>query len=314
MLMFWNLNKIIIRENNYLPLDWKSLSSSGRVFVEIGFGNGEFLGYLAKAHPDVLVVGIEVSQLCALKGARLALFNGLENIRIIHGDARFLLSRYFAPETVERVYMNFPCPWPKARHASRRVTVPIFADLLNYLLLPGGFFQLATDVDWYAEETSDTFSNSEAFDIDPIVKNPDRPYLTKYERKWKDMGKDTWLLTLYKNSKILPKGDGVDKWDMEIDAESNKTLVSVLKGFEGAEGKVCEGKGHWIFRDSFISENGIGLLSVITADEGFEQHFYLKVIPSKKGFTIKIDSTGHPYRTPAMKAALHYALDLVTAQ
>jgi tRNA (guanine-N7-)-methyltransferase len=186
--------------------------------------------------------------------------------------------------------------------------------MLNYLLLPGGFFQLATDVDWYAEETSDTFSKCGAFDVDPIIKNPDRPYVTKYERKWKAMGKNTWLLTLHKNGKVLPNSDGVDNWEMEIEAESNKTLMAVLKEFDGAEGKVNEGKGHWVFRDSFISESKIGLLSVITADEGFEQHFYFKVIPSRKGFTIKIDSTGHPYRTPAMRAALHYALDLVSAQ
>ena len=197
--MWWNLDEVIVTENKELPLDWKALSPSGRVFVEIGFGSGEFLEYLAKTNPDVLVVGIEVSQCYASKGARLALAKGLGNIRIMHGDARFLLRHCFPPESVEHVFMNFPCPWPKTRHATRRVTVPIFADLLNYLLEPGGVFELVTDVDWYAQEASETISELGALDADPVETNPVRGCVTKYERKWKAMGKDTWRLILRKN-------------------------------------------------------------------------------------------------------------------
>ena len=310
--MLWNLNKVIVSENKVLPIDWKSMSPSGRVFVEIGFGNGEFLEYLARTYPDVLIVGVEVSQWCALKGARLALLKGLNNLRVMHGDARFLLSHCFAPEMVERVYMNFPCPWPKARHASRRVTVPVFADMLNYLLIPGGFFQLATDVFWYAEEASGTISKNGAFDADPIIINPVRPYVTKYERKWKAMGKDTWLLTLHKNSKILSEFSGGDDWAMEVETASKKNAESVLKQLTGVEGVGIGGKGHWIFRDYFLSTSDIVLALVITSDDEFEQHFYLKVISNTKGITIKVDSVGHPYRTPAMRAALHYALNIAS--
>ncbi|NLW62398.1 MAG: tRNA (guanosine(46)-N7)-methyltransferase TrmB, partial [Synergistaceae bacterium] len=61
--------------------------------------------------------------------------------------------------------------------------------------------------------------------------------------------------------------------------------------------------------ETFVSDSGVGLVLVITTDDGFEQHFYLKVIPGRNGFKVKVDSVGHPYRTPAMRAALHYALD-----
>ena len=140
--MWWNLNEVIVAQNGGLPIDWAALSSTGKVIVEIGFGNGEFLEFLGRSNPDKLVVGVEVSQWCAAKGARRVLAAGLANVRIMHGDARFLLRRCFAPESVEKVYMNFPCPWPKARHAQRRVTVPAFAGLINYLLVPGGSFEL----------------------------------------------------------------------------------------------------------------------------------------------------------------------------
>ena len=167
--MSWNLNKVIVSQNDGLPVDWCEMSPSGRIFVEIGFGNGEFLEYLARSNPEVLIVGIEVSQWCAAKGARRILAAGYENARVMHGDARFLLRHCFAPESVERVYMNFPCPWPKTRHASRRVTVPSFSDLMNYLISPGGSFELATDVDWYAQETAEVFSVNPAFRADPAT-------------------------------------------------------------------------------------------------------------------------------------------------
>ncbi len=206
-------------ENVKLPLDWASLSPSGRVFVEIGFGNGEFLEYLAQTFPEVLIVGIEVSQWCVAKGARRALAAGLGNVRIMHGDARFLLRHCFSPESVERVFMNFPCPWPKTRHASRRVTVPHFADLLSYLIAPGGSFELATDVDWYAEEAAETISAPGVFRADPIEVDPKRPYVTKYERKWRAMGKSTWHLVLHKMGKyddaITEDNNGRWKWSVK---------------------------------------------------------------------------------------------------
>ncbi len=312
--MTWDLGRIIIDQNNDLPVNWGSLSASSRVFVEIGFGNGEFLEFLAKTNPEVLVVGIEVSQLCVAKGARRVISAGLDNVRIMHGDARFLLRRCFTPESAERVYMNFPCPWPKTKHAARRVTVPLFADLMAYLIAPGGYFELATDVDWYAQETAETFSSSPHFEADRIEKDPKRPYLTKYERKWRAMGKSTWRLVLHKRTQYTVAEIEDDGWTTEMECESKMKLEDLLAGIKDAEGRGVGEKGHWVFRETFISDSGVGLVLVITTDDGFEQHFYLKVIPGRNGFKIKVDSVGHPYRTPAMRAALHYALAAADAK
>ena len=303
--MWWNLNEVIVAQNGGLPIDWAALSPTGKVIVEIGFGNGEFLEFLGRSNPDKLVVGVEVSQWCAAKGARRVLAAGLTNVRIMHGDARFLLRRCFAPESVEKVYMNFPCPWPKARHAQRRVTVPAFAGLINYLLVPGGSFELATDVDWYAEETAEVFSTCAAFRAGAVVKNPERPYVTKYERKWKAMDKDTWLLVVRKDGSLEERPEQEEEWPMECEAETKKRVKDVLAALRGAEGAGVGGKGHWVFREAFLSDEGVGLLLVITADEGFEQHFYLKVLPHHRGVTIKGRLCGPslPHARDARRAA-----------
>lgn len=308
--MNWNLNKIIVEENQNLPPDWNSLSASGRIFVEIGFGNGENLEFLAKKYPDVLIVGVEVSQLCVMKGARRALSQGLDNIRIMHGDARFLLRAMFAPETVDRLFMNFPCPWPKTRHAERRVTVPSFARLLNYLLKTGGTFELATDVDWYAEDANETITKTGAFDTVSFEKNPQREYITKYERLWLSMNKDIWSVVLRKNGRVPHEEYSDSEWKMEGGVETNMRLEELAAKLKGAEGKGTDGEGYWTYRDVFLSVERVALGLVITADEGFEQHFYIKLVEkSGGGFTVKVDSVGHPYRTPAMRAALKFALD-----
>ena len=307
--MWWNLNDVIATQTDSLPVDWAALSPSGRVVAEIGFGNGEFLEYLGRANPDKLIVGLEVSQTCVAKGARRALAAGLSNVRIIHGDARFLLRRCFAPESVDKVYMNFPCPWPKARHAQRRVASPAFAELMNYLLVRGGSFELATDVDWYAQETAEVFAACPAFAACEIQKNPARPYVTKYERKWKAMDKDTWLLKINKTGSISEPPTKEEEWQMEGEAVTKKSVKDVLAALRGAEGAGVGGKGHWVIRETFMSDEGVGLMLVITSDEGFEQHFYLKALPNPRGVTIKVDSIAHPFRTPAMRAALLKALD-----
>lgn len=307
--MNWNLDKIIVSQTDGLPVKWHEFGDYAKIYAEIGFGNGENIEYLAKAAPDALIVGIEVSQWCASKGARRVLAAGLPNVRIMHGDARFLLRHCFAPESVNRVFMNFPCPWPKTRHAQRRVTVPSFVGLMEYLLEPGGAFVLATDVDWYAKEAAKAFSKSPSFTPAEPELNPQRPYVTKYERKWKAMGKDTWGLSAVKALKLASAPEAEENWPMEGEAVTEKSVKQVMAALKNLEGAGIGGKGHWIFRDAFLSEEDAGMLLVITTDEGFEQHFYLKVLNSPRGVNIKVDSVGHPYRTPAMRAALLWALD-----
>ncbi|MCR5335259.1 MAG: tRNA (guanosine(46)-N7)-methyltransferase TrmB [Synergistes sp.] len=307
--MYWNLDKVIVSQNEDLPVDWKKLFPHDRMLVEIGFGNGEFLEFLAGNDPEALVVGIEVSQLCAAKGARRAMCAGLGNVRIMHGDARFLLRQCFPPQCAERVYMNFPCPWPKTRNALRRVTVPSFSGLMERLIAPGGAFELATDVEWYAREAAEAFDAAPSFKVETLEKNPLRPYLTKYERKWKAMGKDTWRLVARREGPAFTENECEGDWPMECEADTKKSAAELAGALKGREGRAADGSGHWVFRDAFISDDGAALMLVITADEGFEQHFYIKLLESPRGITVKVDSVGHPFRTPSMRAALMAALD-----
>jgi tRNA (guanine-N7-)-methyltransferase len=64
----------------------------------------------------------------------------------------------------------------------------------------------------------------------------------------------------------------------------------------------------FVFRDVFAGEDGCFLVSAITVDQGFEQHFYVRIYPKGGGYGVKLDPVGHPYRTPAVRMALKEAM------
>jgi tRNA (guanine-N7-)-methyltransferase len=119
-------------------------SLPARLWLEIGFGAGEHLAWQAAAHPEVLLVGAEVYRngIAALLGQIEA--RGLANIRIWPEDARDLLDR-LPSKALERVFLLFPDPWPKARHAARRFVGPANLAVLARVMAPGAELRVATD-------------------------------------------------------------------------------------------------------------------------------------------------------------------------
>lgn len=310
--MYWNFTEIL-RTARDAPL-----SGDGRpLLVEIGFGNGEFLEHLARARRGSLVAGIEVSQWCVCKAARRALAAGLENIRLLHGDARALLARAFKPASIAEAYMNFPCPWPKRRHAERRVARPQFAGLMAGCLTPGGAFTLATDVDWYAEQTREVFAANADFETGPVLRNPPaRECRTKYERKWIEMGRDTYMVTARKKEGTAAvKGADEDRSDEPLEMDAGIRMDDARGAILSLEGDNLTGPDYRVvFREVFLARDGEALAMVVAVDEGFEQHFYLRVTPTKDGLRGKVDSVGHPYRTPGVRASLKHVMEKIGAR
>jgi len=121
-----------------------------RVWLEAGFGAGEHLIAQAARHPDALVLGAEpfvngfAACLAHLEDAALT------NVRLHHGDVRDLMRR-LPPASLERIFVLFPDPWPKARHKKRRLIEPAFIAEAARLLAPGGRLRFATDWADYAD-------------------------------------------------------------------------------------------------------------------------------------------------------------------
>ena len=115
--------------------------------IEIGMGKGQFILNMAKAHPEINFIGIERYSsvlLRALEKYDTEEFEMLENIRFICMDAREI-ENVFAPAEVDKIFLNFSDPWPKDRHAKRRLTSDRFLAVYDKILQPDGIIEFKTD-------------------------------------------------------------------------------------------------------------------------------------------------------------------------
>jgi tRNA (guanine-N7-)-methyltransferase len=129
-----------------------ALPADRPVWLEIGFGGGEHLVHQARHHPGVLLLGAEpfVNGLAMTLG-KLRAAGGVGNVAIHPGDVRDLLE--VLPEaSLSRVFLNYPDPWPKARHHRRRFVTPGYLAPLARACAPGADLRLATDIADYARQ------------------------------------------------------------------------------------------------------------------------------------------------------------------
>jgi tRNA (guanine-N7-)-methyltransferase len=171
-----------------LPIDWTRLLGKGALNAEVGFGEGEFLLAMALRHPDMRYVGIERFAEGHRKLVKKVRSEGAENVLTMVGDAYIILNLAFEQGVLDSVTVNFPDPWPKARHARRRLYTEEFFRIAARKLKRGGTVYLATDDRPYAEQAARALAAVSEL----ISTHPERPWLdsspypvqTRYETKW----------------------------------------------------------------------------------------------------------------------------------
>ena len=147
-----------------LHFQWNEIFNNDHpIQFEIGPGKGEFLIGLAQKHPEKNFVGIEIRRKRAILIQNKALRAGLQNLQMILGDAKYTSEYIFPKESVEVMYVHFPDPWPKRRHACRRLVNAKFADIVHQLLVPSGKIYLSTDVETYSKTMFECFQNHLGF-------------------------------------------------------------------------------------------------------------------------------------------------------
>ena len=167
-------------------LDFDKVFGNDRpVVIEIGFGMGEGTLKIAREHPDVNYVGIEVFLYGFSKLLAAASAEGLANIRVMRFDAVQVLRDMVPDGSVSGFHVFFPDPWPKKRHHKKRLIQRPFAELLASKLRKGGYIYCVTDWEDYANQMLEVLGSTEGL-VNPYKGfAPERPWRpeTGFERK-----------------------------------------------------------------------------------------------------------------------------------
>ncbi|MCC5988682.1 MAG: tRNA (guanosine(46)-N7)-methyltransferase TrmB [Pararhodobacter sp.] len=133
-------------------LDLSQLPGAGQFWLEVGFGGGEHLAHMAARYPCVRLIGCEPF----VNGVAMALGKlretGVQNVTVHPGDVRDLFD-VLPDGCIERVFLLYPDPWPKARHHRRRFVTPEHLLPLARVCAPGAEFRVATDIPDYVRQT-----------------------------------------------------------------------------------------------------------------------------------------------------------------
>jgi len=163
-----------------------------RRVMEIGFGNGDVIAELAADHLELDYLGIEVHEpgigrlLLSLEA------HGLDNVRVLAGDAVEIVPELIPPESLAAINIFFPDPWHKKRHHKRRLIQPELVGHLARCLVTNGALHLATDWPDYAEHMVTTLNASALFRPIPAAELGSDPIWerrpTKFERRGERLG------------------------------------------------------------------------------------------------------------------------------
>ena len=190
----------VIQEPEKNKGKWSSVFPKEQpLHIEVGMGKGRFLMELAALHPDINYVGIEMYDSVLLRALQkmeelTEEGKGLPNLKFMRIDAR-VLPEIFEKGEVSKIYLNFSDPWPKARHAKRRLTSREFLARYDEILKPEGRVEFKTDNKdlflFSLEEVEETKWRllEHTFDLHNDV-------MTEYEEKFSSMGNPIYKMII----------------------------------------------------------------------------------------------------------------------
>jgi tRNA (guanine-N7-)-methyltransferase len=188
----------VTREENPLRSTLDLTALAGRpVWLEVGFGGGEHLVAMAARYPEVWIIGCEpfVNGIAMLLGKIRAA--GVTNLMIHPGDVRDLFE-VLPDGLLEKCFLNYPDPWPKARHHRRRFVTQGYLTMLARVMGKGGEFRVATDIADYVRQTLEEVPQA-GFEL---INQGDVPWQdwhsTRYEQKALREGRPPHYLTYHR--------------------------------------------------------------------------------------------------------------------
>lgn len=270
----------------------------GPLVLEVGFGDGRFTAELAKAHPEWLILGAEVSAASVLRAYRRLKREGIGNVRLYHGQGPFALRNLVPPGSLRRVIVNFPDPWPKKRHQRKRLLQEGFFRRLSTRLVKGGDLLLTTDHEEYFRFALEEAKRSGLYQVE--VKEPPEAHLrTKYALKWKEAGRTFFHAVFTKVAEDPTPWPPIRRYEVAhalLRGELPKELTL-------AKAPVAIPGGVAVFLEVARGEEGFYVLTHVE-EEDLTQDLLLEVRRSAHGLYVGVSRFGSPLITEGVKEAV----------
>jgi len=177
-----------------LPRKWADIfENNNPIHVEIGMGKGQFIHTLAKLNPDINYVGVEKYSTVLLHAVQKMEQEELPNLVFLRMDAEDV-DKVFGEGEVDKIYLNFSDPWPKDRHAKRRLPSGAFLARYDKILKKDGRLEFKTDnrdlFDFAVEELEPAGWKADVitYDLHADEKLMEGNVMTEYEEKFSSMG------------------------------------------------------------------------------------------------------------------------------
>lgn len=197
-------NEYVIQEPTEVKGRWKELfANSGELHIEVGMGKGRFLHEMAALHPEINYIGIEMYSSVLLRALQKMEADPLPNLKFICMDAR-ILPDVFEKGEVDHIYLNFSDPWPKDRHAKRRLPSRQFLARFDQILKPEGRLSFKTDnrdlFDFAVEELEPAGWKAEVitYDLHADEVLSAGNVMTEYEEKFSSKGNPICKYIIYR--------------------------------------------------------------------------------------------------------------------
>lgn len=277
------------------PIPWGTVfEREAPLHVELGFGLGDFLVRSSLENPEVNYVGLEIDWFLIRRTLQKISLSGARHVALVQADARMALERLFRPQSIHAAWAMFPCPWPKPRHADKRLISKLFLHLLNSRLIPGGQMVVVTDdqdhSQWIVTESQQTGFTVQAETVPP-------QFATKYERKWQKRGQNHFYRLRFTKDRHIPFQE-----KKEIPVQSR--IVPCFRA-EDLPLETLKGTATIVPKEIlYDSRQERAMVRVLVIEADFFQDIWLEVVRKPDGWHIRPAKGCGMIPTPGIQEAL----------
>jgi len=200
------VSDFVVQDETSMKGKWKEkFGNENPIHIEVGMGKGQFIIQLAKNNPNINYIGVEKFSSVLVRAIEKQEEEQLPNLFFIRMEAEYI-GEVFEEGEVAYIYLNFSDPWPKDRHAKRRLTSVQFLQRYEKILAEGGGITFKTDnkplFDFSLEQIDEAgwIKDNVTFDLhnSPYVEGN---VMTEYEQKFSEMGNPICRVVFHPKSK-----------------------------------------------------------------------------------------------------------------